>query len=357
LPTPTIGATAATQANKFFAPVTYTGLGATQDVTVGFQPDFVWIKNRTLGANWHVLTDSVRGIQKEIYTNSTAAEATLTTSGVNQFSAGGFQILGNTNDYNGSTSNYVAWNWRASNATAVTNTSGSITSSVSANPTAGFSIVTYTGNNTSGATVGHGLGVVPSMVIVKGRSATSDWWVAHSGIPSAWLQLQSAAAASSGGGGNGSINYQSTFTSSVFGFIAGSISSNNVNASAGTYVAYCFAPVAGFSAFGSYTGNGSDTNGPFVHTGFRPAFLLIKSSSAATDWVIYDSKRDPVNVTDLNLRPNATDAESSQGANYIDLLSNGFKLRGDGSGSTNASAATYIYMAFAETPFKYSLAR
>jgi hypothetical protein len=344
LPTPTIGATASTLAARYFAPVTYTGLGATQAVTVGFQPDFVWIKNRTLGANWHVLTDSVRGVQKEIYTNSGAAEATLTTSGVNQFSASGFQILGNTNDYNGSTSNYVAWNWRASNATAVTNTSGSITSSVSANTTSGFSVVTYTGNGAN-ATVGHGIGIAPSMVIVKQRNTTRSWIVYNSSIGATqYLVLDSTGAAATY-----SFFWNNTApTSSVF-----SIGTDGaVNTSAGTYVAYCFAEVAGYSKFGSYTGNGS-TNGTFVYTGMRPAYILVKCSSTTGPWDIFDDARSPTNVASRVLYANTSDAE---GGIEIDILSNGFKIR-DTSGNVNTNGATYIFMALAENPFKYSLAR
>jgi hypothetical protein len=210
--------------------------------------------------------------------------------------------------------------------------------------------VSYVGVASDPVTIGHGLGVAPNFIIVKNRSTTSAWYVYHSALgPTYRTSLNTNAASFSVTGlWNGTAP-----TSTVFSTVADTTTNNTGS----NHIAYCFAPVAGYSAMGSYTGNASDTNGPFVHTGFRPAFIMIKSSSAATDWVIYDSKRDPVNVTDLNLRPNTSDAESSQAANYINLLSNGFKLRGDGSGSTNASAATYIYMAFAESPFKYSLAR
>ena len=338
LPTPTIGATSATLASQFFAPVTYAGTSATQSVTVGFQPDFVWIKNRTNGANWHVLTDSVRGIQKELYSNSTTAEGTLTTSGVNQFNASSFQILGNNNDYNGNTSNYVAWNWRASNATAVSNTSGSITSTVSASTTSGFSVVTYA--STTG-TVGHGLGVVPSVIIMKGRNVTDQWAVYHISTGNTYaIPLNSTGA----GDVNSAFWSNTTPTSTVFS--QGSWDSGY------NKVAYCFAPIAGYSAFGSYTGNGS-ADGPFVFTGFRPAFVMVKRTDSTSDWYIWDTKRDTYNVVTNTLEANTSDAEAS--ATSIDDLSNGFKCRS--ATVVNASGGTYIYMAFAEAPQKFSLAR
>ena len=338
LPTPTIGATSATLASQFFAPVTYAGTSATQSVTVGFQPDFVWIKNRTNGANWHVLTDSVRGIQKELYSNSTTAEGTLTTSGVNQFNASSFQILGNNNDYNGNTSNYVAWNWRASNATAVSNTSGSITSTVSASTTSGFSVVTYA--STTG-TVGHGLGVVPSVIIMKGRNVTDQWAVYHISTGNTYaIPLNSTGA----GDVNSAFWSNTTPTSTVFS--QGSWDSGY------NKVAYCFAPIAGYSAFSSYTGNGS-TDGPFVFTGFRPAFVMVKRTDSTSDWYIWDTKRDTYNVVTNTLEANTSDAEAS--ATSIDDLSNGFKCRS--ATVVNASGGTYIYMAFAEAPQKFSLAR
>jgi hypothetical protein len=349
LPTPTIGATSATLATQFFAPVTYAGTGATQTVTVGFQPDFVWIKNRTNSANWHVLTDSVRGIQKELYSNSTTAEGTLTTSGVNQFNASSFQILGNNNDYNGNTSNYVAWNWRAGNNAGASNSAGSITSTVSASTTSGFSVVTYTGTGSAGATVGHGLGVVPSMIIFKKRDGSSDWQTYHTSLGNAnsvYLNLTNASAASPG-------MLNSTTPTSTLITLG---TSTDTNPSAGTMVAYCFAAVAGYSAFGTYTGNGS-ADGPFVFTGFRPAFVMFKVTSVADEWRIYDEDRLGYNTVANILVPNASDAEGVTGA-PVDLVSNGFKIRGTaGSNVINGSGQTYIFAAFASSPFKFSLAR
>jgi len=337
-----------TKPNLYFDVVTYTGTGATQTITgLNFQPDFVWIKNRTNGANWHVLTDAVRGVQKEIYTNSTAAEATLTTTGVNQFNSNGFQILGNSGDYNRSGDNYVAWCWKA-NGSGSTNTSGSITSTVSANTTSGFSVVTYSGTGTTG-TIGHGLGVAPSMLIVKCRSnATTNWYTYHISIGNTGalgLNLTDATITSSAFWNNTSP------TSSVFTL---SGASGELNGSGRTYVAYCFAEVAGYSKFGSYTGNGS-ADGVFVYTGFRPAYVMIKNTvNGSTNWRILDSKRNTYNVIGETLQADTSDA----GANFtlLDFLSNGFKLRNTFT-DFNLSSSTYIFMAFAEAPTKFSLAR
>ena len=350
LPTPTIGATAATQANKFFAPVTYTGNGTTQNINVGFQPDFVWNKCRSTGYS-HYLEDSVRGANKVLRSASTQAETTETDA-IMSFISSGF-IAGGNAATNYPNDTYVAWNWRASNATAVTNTSGSITSTVSANPTAGFSIVTYTGTSVA-ATVGHGLGVAPSMIIVKSRTGSPsvpNWRVYHISVGSTkYLELSATDAASTFTDWN-----NTSPTSTVFS-VGADASYNPNNQSGINYVAYCFAPVAGYSAFGSYTGNGS-TNGPVVHLGFRPAFVMLKVSSGTTDsWMLLDSARNPYNVVNSTLAANGTDAESTGSGGAIDFLSNGFKLR-TSDGGRNGSGYTYIYMAFASHPFKYSLAR
>jgi hypothetical protein len=348
LPTPTIGATTATQAGKFFNPVTYTGTGSSLGVTgVGFQPDWVWVKSRS-GATDHGLYDAVRGVQKQLESNTDTAETTETT-GLTAFGSDGF-TTGALAQLNTSSATYVAWNWKA-NGAGSSNTAGSITSTVSASTTSGFSIVTYTGQVAAG-TIGHGLGVAPSWIIVKNRTTSSvGYWTVYSSAlgSTSGLFLNTTGAAFSP-----TDAWNSTSpTSTVFSVGPSSLSTNT---NGYNFVAYCFAEIAGYSKFGSYTGNAS-TDGTFVFTGFRPAYVMIKSSSAATDWIVYDAVRNTYNVTDLNLRPNANYAESSQAANYIDLLSNGFKLRGDGSGSTNASGATYIYMAFASAPLKYSLAR
>jgi len=343
LPTPTIGATASTTANKYMDATLYTGTGATLAVTNSgsMQPDFVWIKTRNQAGYGHELFDSVRGATKFLISNSTGAESTQATS-LTAFNSNGFSVgaWGFINDPGDSV---VAWQWRASNATAVTNTAGSITSSVSASTSAGFSIVTYTGNNTA-STVGHGLGVAPSMYIVKLRSTTGAWGVYHSSLtPSQVLYLNTTDAV------DGSVIWNSTApTSSVFSVGAHPTS----NPSGQTLVAYCFAQVAGYSAFGSYTGNGS-SDGTFVYLGFRPKFVITKKSSSTENWAIIDSSRSSYNLQGADLYADLSNAETTSG---YDLLSNGIKFRSSG-GSWNASGATYIYMAFAETPFKYANAR
>ena len=243
----------------------------------------------------------------------------------------------------------VGWQWKA-NGTGVTNTSGSITSTVSAGATQGFSVVTYTGTGAN-ATVGHGLGVAPSMIIVKERNAVSSWIIALDSSGFTWssdyYQFDTGAKYTNAAG----TIFRQAPTSTVF-----SVGTNsNVNSNTNTFVAYCFAPVAGYSAFGSYTGNGS-ADGPFVYLGFRPRFLLIKRTDAIANWRIHDTSRDPGNVTSNSLYPNLSNAETSAASEYWDMLSNGFKLR-TSDAESNASAGTYIYAAFAENPLKYSLAR
>jgi hypothetical protein len=345
LPTPTIGATSTTQANDYFNAVLYTGNGSTQSITgVGFQPDWVWLKSRS-NATDHELTDAVRGATKSLISNSTAAEAT-DTNGLTAFNSDGFS-LGTDANYNGSARTYVAWNWNAGGSNA-TNTSGTITSTVRANTTSGFSIVTYTGNGSSGATIGHGLGAAPSFYVVKNRgSANKDWECYHISLGNTnRIRLNVTSAADTGG----TMWANTSPTSTVF-----SVGSDaDVNASTNTYVAYCFAPVAGYSAFGSYTGNGA-ADGPFVYLGFRPEFVMIKNATTAgTSWEMFDNARETFNLMDLELLANSSAAEGTY--TYGDFVSNGFKLRSTNNG-VNQSTATLIYVAFAENPFKYSLAR
>jgi hypothetical protein len=240
---------------------------------------------------------------------------------------------------------YVGWQWKAG-GTAVSNTAGSITSTVSANTTSGFSVVTWTGSGSGAATVGHGLGVAPSMVIVKDRAQVVNWNVYHISIGNTAgvkLNLTDALFTNSGWWNNTSPT-SSVFTNGTF-----------TNA-ASNYVAYCFTPIAGFSAFGSYTGNGS-TDGPFIYTGFRPKFVLIKNTdTAGRGWEIIDSSRNTFNVANSILQPDAASAESSSSSYQLDFVSNGFKIRGIDTW-LNASGGTYIYAAFAENPFKNALAR
>jgi hypothetical protein len=351
LPTPTIGATASTTANKYMNVNLWTGDGSSsRNITgIGFAPDFVWIKNRANGTRFHVLNDTVRGANKQLFSNNTNAEETDTTQ-LTAFGSDGFTI-GNNANVNENTSGIVSWNWRASNATAVTNTAGSITSTVSANTTAGFSIVTYTGNGTNNATVGHGLGVTPDMLITKTRNQSRNWYVWHKNLSGANYGLglndsQGEAAFSFGTWG--------TKNSTIITAVQGINGITNVNASSDTYVVYAFAQVAGYSAFGSYTGNGS-SDGTFVFTGFRPRYVMVKRTDSTGNWFIWDSARETFNVMGDYLLANASDAEPS-GETILDFVSNGFKMRALSAG-VNASGGTYIYMAFCESPFKYSNAR
>jgi len=350
LPTPTIGATTATQAGKFFNPVLYTGNNSTQSITgVGFQPDFIWIKYRTSSGSSNTLVNSVMGNTKYLFSNTTNSEETVSDA-VTSFNSDGFSLGANNTGVlpfvNYGLGAYVAWNWKA-NGSGSTNTAGSITSTVSANTTSGFSVVTYTGTGSAGATVGHGLGVVPSMIIFKRRNGTTDWQVYHTSLGNAnsvYLNLTNASAFSPG------MLNQTTPTSTLITLGT----STDTNPSTGTMVAYCFAPIAGYSAFGQYTGNGS-TDGAFVYTGFRPAYVMIKRTTSGYDWWILDVARGTINAVKGRLYANASDAESTTYP-YLDFLSNGFKLR-DADGGLNASGEPYIYMCFASNPFKYSLAR
>jgi hypothetical protein len=361
LPVPTIKNGAAHNAVN-----TYTGTNATQTINnavngTSFQPDLVWAKIRS-STGQHVLTDSVRGVSTQVFTSSSAAETTESTKGITAFNSNGFTVgtdLAGTGTVNSNGYTYVAWQWKAG-GTAVTNTNGTISSQVSANPTAGFSVVTYTGNGTTSATVGHGLGVAPKMIFLKSRSGTSDWEVFHTGLSASnGIRLNSAASQVAVGSTSGGLMNTSP-TSTTFGFIAGTVNVNNVNASAETKIAYCFAAVAGYSAFGTYVGN-SSTDGPFVYTGFRPRFVLTKAIGTAngtnnsTVWTIFDTTRNTYNPTVFELYPAAITAEGTD-SNGIDILSNGFKLKRN-SEYANWSGTGYIYAAFAENPFKYSNAR
>ena len=334
-----------------FNVVTYTGNGTSQDITgVGFQPDFVWIKARSGVARSNVLFNSITGANTSLSSDLTNAEYS---SWVGQsFLSDGFRVdATSSGETNTSAISYVAWCWKAG-GTPVSNTDGSITSQVSANVDAGFSIVSYTGNGTNPSTIGHGLGVVPAMIITKVRSTTGEWPVYHQSLtPDYTLYLNATYAAST---------YQnrydySAFTSSVYSSHA--TSGGEINTSGQTYIAYCFAEIEGFSKFGSYVGNGS-ANGTFVYTGtgFKPAFVMIKRTDSTQNWPIVDTSRDTYNIANKRLFANLSDAEDTGITNYLDLLSNGFKCR-DGNVSYNASGGTYIYMAFAEHPFKYATGR
>ena len=332
------------QINKptdYFNTKLYTGTGATHNVTgVGFQPDWVLINNRT-GTYATTIFDAVRGATKFLEPAGGAAEQTYADT-LTSFDSDGFTLGADTSSFcnRGSAPNsYVAWNWLGANGTA-SNTDGSITSTVSANTTSGFSIVSYTGNGTAGATVGHGLGVAPKMIIFKSRSnGTKNWITYHDGIGNTkaiFLNLTQAT-------GTGSDYWNNTSpTSSVF-----TLGDNtNHNESSGNMIAYCFAEKKGFSKFGSYTGNGN-ADGTFIYLGFKPAFVVTKRTNDTSDWILWDNKRPERNETNLYLLANSSNLEATDGG--IDILSNGFKARKTGI-SLNASGSSYIYMAFAESP-------
>ena len=325
---------------EYFNAVLYTGNGSTQSISgVGFQPDWVWIKNRGTATD-HGLFDAVRGVTKRLASNLTNAETTEVNS-LTAFNTDGFSV-GATQDFNQNGVGLVAWNWKA-NGTGVSNTDGTITSTVSANTTSGFSIVTYTTTGAN-ATVGHGLGVAPSLIIVKSRNTTVGWTTYHASLGNTqYVQLNTTAAAAT----DATAWNNTSPTSSVFSLGTAWASWN--------YVAYCFAEVAGFSKFGSYTGNGS-ADGPFIFTGFRPRWIMVKRTNAIGNWQILDTARSPYNVSNANLYANLSNAEVNGGNEDMDILSNGWKPR-NASASFNVNGSTYIYAAFAENPVKYSLAR
>ena len=321
--------------SSYFNTKLYTGTGASNSVTgVGFKPDWVWIKRRETTSS-HALFDINRGVNKQLRTNNTNAEENV--SWFPSFDTDGFTVSTTEADGNASGGTYVAWNWLGSNTTTA-NTSGTISSTLSVNQTAGFSIVSYTGTGAN-ATVGHGLGVVPKMIFFKRRNTTANWNVYNSTIGATnKLNLNTTDASSASGDFNNTEPTSSVFSVATAG---------EVNASGSTYIAYCFADVKGYSKIGSYTGNGS-TDGTFVYTGFSPAFVMFKRTDSTSGWGMFDNKREPFNLNDTRLLANTTGADDTSTDNGIDFLSNGFKWRT--ASGWNASAS-YIYMAFAENPF------
>ena len=340
-----------TKPNQHFDVTTYTGNGANnRTISSNLTPDLVWMKDRT-NAYSHILIDSIRGTGRYLATNTTNnenwADNIFPNSGP---TTDGFIVDGGLNvSINANGDSYVAWQWNAGGANT-TNTDGSVTSTVRVNQTAGFSIVSYASGSAGQKTIGHGLGVTPSMIITKSRSgSTFNWSIYHSSVidtTSKFLRFTTDGIVTSA-----TIWGAALPTSTVFGITSDNGVEVNTNC-----IAYCWAPVAGYSAFGSYTGNGS-TNGPFIYTGFRPRFVLVKlTSSGGEDWALSDGARDPINVVDSFLAPNANSTEATGAGAYVDYLSNGFKVRTDNP-RYNGSSGTYIYAAFAEAPFKYANAR
>ena len=323
-------------AGAFFNPILYTGTGSSLALTgVGFQPDFTWIKNRD-AADFYVLTDAVRGVTKYIESNDSVAQVTNVES-LKSFDADGFTV-GTQAEVNTNTEKYVSWNWKAGTTSGISG--GDITpSAYSINTTSGFGVYLYTGNGSSTQTIAHGLGVVPTLVMVESTTLVENWAVYHQSTGNTIRMTLNT-------GGTTSVNtdtwQDTTPTSTVF-----TIGSNSrVNTNTETYVAYVFADVSGYSKMGSYSGNGN-ADGPFVYTGFRPAFLMLKDSQTSAAWRMFDDKREGFNVENDDLEANTTAVEGTD-AN-LDILSNGFKIRRS-VGGLNTAGYKNLYMAFAEFP-------
>ena len=342
--------------SAYFQALVYAGTGNsasqptthTNDGNSDLQPDLIWFKDR--GAAYsHYLVDSSRGRAKGLKSDTTAAETTSgsTAWDLVSFDTDGFKVgfPSEGNSTNGGTTSKVAWQWKANGGTTSSNTDGNTTTTVQANQDAGFSIVTYTGTGSSSQTMGHGLGVTPNIVLTKARSGTSNWSFNGNfggmtyGTNRLLLNTSAALTADTN---------EVTAASSTT-FTGGG--SSGVNSNGSTFVAYCFAEKQGYSKFGKYVGNGSSTNGTFIYTGFKPAFVMVKGiTSNGYHWRMHDSTRDPFNVSDKRLTASSSDAEGSGSSNYyLDILSNGFKWRTNF--QTNVNGLSYIYMAFAENPF------
>lgn len=323
----------------YFNTKLYTGTGATGQAQtgVGFQPDMTWIKCRSNTQN-HMLQDAVRTATKQSFPNLTNAE-TSWTNGLTSFDSDGFTVAG-SDEGGASSKTYVAWNWKA-NGAGSSNSDGSITSTVSADTTSGFSIVKWTGSGAN-ATIGHGLGATPQTIFVKSLADAENWCIYHKNIGNtASLFLNTSSASSA----NTKFWNNTSPTSTTFSVGNG----GEVNGSGDGMIAYCFAEKKGFSKFGKYTGNG-DANGSFAYTGFKPAFLLLKQSSGSQGWFLVDNKRaNPFNPVDGSLHPNANAAEDTSSDFFVDFTSNGFKLR-DSDSQLNGSGSDYIYMSFSEEP-------
>ena len=341
------------KSDDYFNTLIYAGNGTSgRSVTgVGFQPDWAWIKNRNDG-DPHKLFDAVRGVGKSLKSNSTDAEASNEENGyLSAFNSDGFTLTAGSSsiqDVNNNGENYVSWNWLGANGT-VTNTAGGINSTVSANTTAGFSIVTYTGNGSGLAdNVGHGLGVAPKLMIGKNRTSAGRWMVGGLGVDPSFNFANDYIVLNEGGGKStdaGGTVWNAAPTSTLVKF------SNFFNAGSNNYVMYCFAEKKGFSKFGTYNGNGN-SNGAFVYTGFKPAVWIVKRTNATNNWITFDNRRSTsqgFNRNNVLLLPNLSQGENTNDG-VVDFVSNGIKIR-DTKDEFNNSSGTYMYMAFAENPF------
>jgi hypothetical protein len=328
--------------SAYFQALLYTGNSSTQSVTFDgnsdLQPDWVWTKCRS-NASDNFVFDSTRGVHKRIFTNTTAAEVT-NTNALTSFDSDGFS-MGTVGGMNFSSQTYVGWGWKSNGGTTSSNTDGSITSTVQADTTAGFSIVTWTGT-TSNGTVGHGLGKAPDCIFFKNYAAAENWTTYHSVLGNSgglYLNLNNSFNTASSW-------YSDTSPTSDYFYVG-----TNTKTNGGTMVAYCFADTQGYSKFGSYSGNGN-ADGPFVYTGFKPAWLLTKRTDVGDNWRLVDSTRYPFNDNSATcLQPNQTNNETDSGARNLDLLSNGFKVRTtDPDSNSGDGGSNYLYMAFAENP-------
>jgi len=328
--------------SDYFNTVLYTGTGATHNVTgVGFQPDWTWIKVRSQAYS-HTVWDSVRGAGQRLITNATDSEETQTND-MSAFLSDGFS-LGTGNITNQSSQTYASWNWLAG-GTASSNTDGDITSTVSVNQTSGFSIVRWDGNGTAGNTVGHGLGSEMKFMILKDKAQATSWITYHHSLGNErGINLNET------GVGITSSNYWNSTSPTSSVFSTGVYS----NESAGEYICYCFAEKKGFSKFGSYTSNGVSGDGTFVYLGFKPAFVIHKRTDSAGDWRSWNNKADAFNQNNKSLFPNTSDSEYDTTNVGVDFLSNGIKWRQTDTVNNNPSGGTFIYMAFAESPFTTS---
>jgi hypothetical protein len=322
--------------SKYFDTKLYTGNGSTQSITgLEFSPDWTWLKHRNDPTAYsHQLFDVIRGATNYLVSNTDDVAVTNANT-LTSFNSDGFS-LGSNVGINNSGISYVGWNWLA-NGAGVSNTAGTISSTVSANPTSGFSIVSWTASGAT-STVGHGLGTTPSMIIFKDRSNVTNWFVYHKSVGATGALYLNATNATV----TNAIFFNNTApTSSVF--------TVSTYLSASPHIAYCFAEVKGFSKFGSYTGN-ANNDGTFIYTGFKPAFVLMKRTGTADNWLIRDSARDTYNVTQNRLYPNSSSAETTSVNGAIDFLSNGFKHRSSND-MVNPTGEVCIYMAFASSPF------
>jgi len=332
---------------KQFNAITYTGNGSTNAITgLGFKPDLVWVKRRNSSGD-HRLVDSSRGVGVALRSNVTGADVSES-NGVTAFGTDGF-TLGSEGGYNASSDTFIGWCWRANGGTTASNSDGDITSTVQANTKAGFSICTYTANGSANQTWGHGLSAKPDLIMVKKRSATSTWTVYHSSLGATkFLYLSSTASVYTG-----SEMWNDTEPTSSLVTVDNNGNTNSPNGA--TFLGYVWHSVEGYSKFGSYVGAGggnSATDNTFVYTGFRPRFLFVKNTGAASSWIVYDTARNTSNPTIIGSAWNETGAEFNTSNYAIDILSNGFKFR-TGNATVNTTD-TWIYGAWGDVPFKYN---